>query len=203
MSGRQNEVSVSDRNLFLVCFRMKDMHNTRSLFLDFLLGDSGTCFLVRMLQIISGEEFIEEFLAFSAGFGRFLQSHIASQITGLSLEGDLRAPFAAAFGFIYTADTAGVVFRDAAAADVFYAGAVHEMLCSIRYIFASTAGSVAVHKAGLADTGFIAAAASAFPVVLIISFSIICEDREVSKFLPYPVLQGRVAQAAAAAAIAV
>ena len=77
------------------------------------------------------------------------------------------------------------------------------MFCGIRNIAAAAAGRMSAHEAGLTDTCLISAAAFAFPIMFFVPLTVIGEDSQISELFSDPVLEGRAAQASAAAAIAV
>ena len=171
---------------------------------------SGSCtccrFFHSLLLLVPGKELLVDFFASLPGFGGLLEGVVTAEESGVSLEGDLRAPLVGAFVLIDAADAAAVVAGNGAgtdgAANSFDAGAVDKMLGSIGCVMAATAGGVAVLEIGLADNGLISAAAAAFPPVLAGTLSVVGNDREIPELLADPVFEGRAAEAPAAPAVA-
>ena len=62
-----------------------------------LFGGDFSLLLISIGRAAACKELLKEYLSFSAGLSRLLQGGKAAQIAGLSLEGDLGAPLAAAF----------------------------------------------------------------------------------------------------------
>ena len=156
-----------------------------------------------MFHVETRKELVKKFLSFFACLSRLLQRGKAAEVAGPALEGDLCAPFAAAFCFVDAADAAGIVFGDPSAADILHAGPFNKMLGSKGSIAAAAAGGMTAHETGLTDACLFPAAAAALPVVFFIAFSIVSYDRQFPELFSDPVLERRTAQTTAAAAVAV